>query len=123
MTRLRRVGFFREMRHGDAAGPSLHEARRAVASPDDVHIVNYLNSGKIYVATPGPSVDVLDERRPRIAPPHVMTDGVYCWPGDLSYYVQKYHVRLADDFVAHMEANGWAVPDVDVLALHKAETK
>lgn len=123
MTTLKRVGYFHEMRRGDARGPSLLEARQAQAGADDVRIVKYLDAGNIYIATPGPSIDVLDSKKPKIASAHVMTDGVYSWPGDLGYYVHKYHVRLPTEFVAHMASNNWAVPQVDVLALQKTEDK
>ncbi|MBA3503563.1 MAG: hypothetical protein H0T65_24590, partial [Deltaproteobacteria bacterium] len=61
------------MRRGDATGPSLLEARQAQAGVDDARVVKYLDAGNIYVATPGPSIDVLDPKKPKIAPAHVMT--------------------------------------------------
>jgi hypothetical protein len=54
---------------------------------------------------------VLNPQAPTIiGSPDIMIDGVYAWPGDLPFYVRRYHVRLRDDFVAHMRANGWTVP-------------
>ncbi len=123
MTKLKRVGYFREMRHGDPTGASLHNARQAQASADEAQLVNYLDAGNILVATAGPSIDVLDPDQPKIASAHVMTDGVYSWPGDLGYYVNKYHVRLPDEFLAHMASNNWNVPAVNRIALQKADDK
>jgi hypothetical protein len=48
----------------------------------------------------------------------VLTDGQYAWPSDLAYYVERYHVRLPDDFVSVIAAHGWRVPEaVDLQRL------
>jgi hypothetical protein len=63
-------------------------------------------------ATMGPGTDVLSPAGPRIDPPHLLTDGVWYWPLDLAYYVERYHVALPAPFVAHMQACGWRPPAV-----------
>jgi hypothetical protein len=39
-----------------------------------------------------------------------LTDGVWLWPEGLAHYVECHAVRLPDEFVATMEANGWDPP-------------
>ena len=37
------------------------------------------------------------------------TDGEWLWPGDLSYYVRKYALKLPEEFVETMQKNEWKV--------------
>jgi hypothetical protein len=39
-----------------------------------------------------------------------LTDGEWVWPEGLAHYVRWHWVRLPDEFVATMRANGWRVP-------------
>ena len=43
------------------------------------------------------------------------------WPGQLPYYVERYHVRLPAEFVAYMAANDWTPPDLDDQDLAELE--
>jgi len=104
------TGFFRELRHGNPASPSLREAIQPTPQPDEARIVSYLKSGKPLVITMGLTRDVLIDNGPIIGPPHVLTDGVYAWPADLAHYAAKHHARVDAGFVAHMRANAWMVP-------------
>jgi hypothetical protein len=114
---LQRTGFFREMPHGDAADPSLADARRPTPSPHEDRIAAYLDAGHVYLASPGTTQDVFDPET-QIGPPHQLTDGRFLWPGDLAHYVRTYHVRLDGSLLAHMLANGWAVSaGVELTAL------
>ena len=120
--KLRKVGFFRELRHGNNDGPSLTDHISDVAQPRETDIVNYLRKGILLVACPGISRDVLDESAEIIGSPHIMTDGVWEWPNDLSYYVEKYHARVPESFVQHMQSHDWKVPEertVDLGALDR----
>jgi len=119
MTKLIRVGFFREMPHGEPTDPSLKAERKDVAAPHQDKLAAYLEAGHLYIATPSPTKDVLDGRT-LISPPHYLTDGRYVWPGDVAHYVRTYNVRLPIAFLEHVVANGFAVPaslDVSQLAL------
>jgi hypothetical protein len=114
------VGFFRELRHGDPAGPSLRDVVQPLPRPDEARIAGYLRCGKPFVITMGVTRDVLVAEGPIIGAraPHVLTDGVYAWPADFAHYVERHHARVPDDFVAHMAANAWRVPDqIDVASL------
>ena len=109
-----RVGFFREMPHGDAYGPTIAEARRYRPGSHEKEIAEYLEQGHVRIFTPGISHDVFDQTK-LAGTPHRLTDGRFEWPGDLAYYVRNYHIRLPVPFVEHMRTNAWRVPsDVDV---------
>lgn len=60
-------------------------------------IVEYLKNGKKTYAAPGIEKDVFTGER---IPVEMcgMTDGEYSWCGSLYYYVEKYNLRLPDDF-------------------------
>lgn len=38
-----------------------------------------------------------------------MTDGIWVWPGELPYYVKKYHIQLEPEFIKTMQKNEWTV--------------
>ena len=62
------LGFYRELRHGRADGPSIHDAMREEAADNEVAIVNYLER-VLVLATTGKLVDdVLDPDSRRVAP-------------------------------------------------------
>jgi hypothetical protein len=117
--RLIKLGFFRELDHGESDGPSLDDCRAETPDPDDERIVRYLESGHLYTAAPGVATDVLAaDPDVDIGPPHILTDGTYAWPADLPYYVRHYHVRLPRHFVIHIRRNDFQVPvGVDVASL------
>lgn len=105
-----RVGFFRELSHGKKDGPELKQALRAAGDPEEAKVVRYLRAGKVFMASPGIVRDVVDSESPMIGSLSILTDGRYAWPSDLAHYVERYHVRLPEDFLAHMAAQHWRVP-------------
>jgi hypothetical protein len=58
-----------------------------------------------------PLDDALDPTYTRIidAPRELWTDGVYVWPADLAYYVERYHARLPRSFWYHARDNEWRI--------------
>jgi hypothetical protein len=117
MTKLIRVGFFREMRHGDQGDPSLAEARGSEPGVHQDAIAAYLAAGQVMIATPGIAKDVINGKTV-IGSPSYLTDGVYVWPADVAYYVKTYNVRLPTEFLEHAMANGFKAPTgIDVKSL------
>lgn len=117
MTQLVRVGFFREMSHGEPSDPSLAEARAGAPAPHQDALAAYLAAGRVYIATPGLAKDVFD-RKTVIGAPSYLTDGAYVWPGDAAYYVRKYNARLPAAFVEHAAARGFQIPaEIDLSTL------
>ena len=116
------VGFYREFRGGKPYEPSLRDCAQTIPLPDETNVVQYLGTGKVLFATGGVVSDVLDPKLGIIGPPHILTDGVYAWPATLAHYVKHHHVRLAEEFISHMAANGWAGPpeiDMDMLVFKR----
>lgn len=103
---LRRVGFFRELRHGFPDGPSLHACKRGDWNGAG-QAVSYLRKGNVVAATGSLADDVLDPKKTRVAPLAVLSDGIWVWPADLAYYVETYACELPPDFVNHMREQGW----------------
>jgi hypothetical protein len=104
------VGFYRELYDDETDAPSLRDAVRPTAHPDEPRIVAYLNAG-VGLAGVGKYVgDVLNPGARFAVSPDLLTDGVWLWRADLPYYVATYHVELPGEFVVHMRRNGWAIP-------------
>lgn len=117
--KLIKVGFFRELDHGDISAASLEESRSETSGPDDERITAYLDTGHLLSPSSNEASDWLaDDPDVEIGPPHILTDGTYAWPADLPYYVRRYHVRLPKHFVLHIRRNDYQVPaNVNVASL------
>lgn len=108
---LKRVGFFRELRHGDKLGTSLKKIIHSSSLENEEKIVEYLDNGIVFCVTAGVVNDVLDETKGIIGNLEILTDGIWVWPSDLSYYVKTYHIELDADFIMHIINNNWTVPN------------
>lgn len=119
--KLTKVGFFRELRHGDRDGPSLYDAVQREGHPDEPKILGYLRAGVIAIVVPMVAGNILHpEMDKRVSVP-ILTDGVWAWPNDLQLYVETDHVTLPVLFVRHMMENDWKVPDRSSMALEAFE--
>lgn len=118
--KLKSVGFFRELRHGDEQGLSLKKVIRNSPSDNEDKIVKYLDSGVAFCVTAGLVSDVLDESKGVIGSLEILTDGEWAWPSDLSYYVKYYHIDLDTKFIEHIKNNNWIISNkknIDLLNL------
>ena len=115
---LKNVGFFSDLPHGSSSEVTLASAVQSHAEEYEQALVDYLHQGLTLIACPGVAVDILAGGSEMSDAPHIVTDGTWAWPGDLPYYVQRYHVRLPMDFVAHAQRSGWTVSqDIDSTLL------
>jgi len=112
-SRLRLAGFFPELFDGHGDGPSLLDHVSNTAQENEARIIDYLDNGAVLIASPGVNVDVLAPSRDTIGAAGILTDGVWAWPCELSYYVRKYHVKLPLDFIERMSRTGWQVPPLE----------
>lgn len=118
--KLKKVGFFSELPHGDETGPTLRGAVRDWGEKDERKLIAYLKKGAVLFLCLGLARDVLDETAGFTHSPHILTDGVWAWPGDLRYYVKKYHVELPEEFLRHVRDRRYRLPrrkDLDLTAL------
>ena len=64
-------------------------------------ILEYLRNGRITAAAAGTANDIITGKT--IDEPFCMfTDGVYAWRSDTIYYVDKYNLKLEDEFINHV---------------------
>lgn len=115
---LSRVGFFRELPHGDDDGPSLSHAVRDAPDADEHRLLDYLRAGVPYIVSPGAVLDVLDGSGP-VGTGTILTDGVWAWPDDLPHYVERYHVAVPEEFLEHARAAGWSVVELGINELRR----
>ena len=118
---ISKVGFFRELRHGSAYGPSIHDHRRDPAQPDEARIVQYLSAAATLAATGSMAAGALDATRKAVARLETATDGKWVWPRDLAYYVDTYHIVLPSEFVEHMRRGSWNPPSLSREDLMRIE--
>lgn len=107
---FKRVGFFRELYTNSPGLPSIRDAARSAAHPDEEFIVSYLRAGLGFAGVGRYVGDVLNPTKKWNVSLSLETDGVWLWRADLPYYVSEYHVELPEDFIMHMQGNDWRVP-------------
>jgi len=112
MKELRRVGFFKELGHGDKEAESLFASLGKLPASLTSKSADYLDAGKWLFISPGFSTDVISDERKKIGTLGVQTDGDWAWPSDLGYYVRTYSVDLPSDFVRHLRTREWEIPDI-----------
>lgn len=107
---VQRVGYFRELGHGDPEGPSLREALGVGDESEAARIADYLEDGAGVAATTAPAVDVVDPQHPVLGSVSIRTDGEWVWPSDLAHYVRRYAVALPHQFVETVRERGYRAP-------------
>ena len=110
MIELRPVGYFDRSGKSEHGEPSLQEIISDVPHPDEERITHYLRDGFGLWGCGGVERDILNPGAEIYLDLDIFTDGVWKWPAYLAYYVETYHARLPEQFVANMRANNWTVP-------------
>jgi hypothetical protein len=116
MKKLKRFGFF------DSVALEQRKAQLSQLIGEGEHgqkakILSYLRSGEELLLVAGIVRDPIDPKRPIIGSPHILTDGTWAWSADVAYYVEKYNLRIPEEFVEAMKSNSWRVPKVADLQL------
>lgn len=110
--KLKRQGYFKEMPCGKKSDPSILQFIREKGDIEEERICQYLKSGMVLVACGGVAKDIINPDNGISGVPNVMTDGIWVWPGDLAYYVKKYHLELDKAFIMTMKNNDWHVKEL-----------
>ena len=123
--KLLAVGYWRSLpewhdeTNDDFPDPTLlvdedwHAANRA-------RIVGYLRAGEEYIVWRGFSYCRFDcGMEFSKMGSRCFTDGVWVWPQGLAHYVDVHHIRLPEEFVAHMARQSWAAPLSDYPMLKR----
>lgn len=86
-------------------------------------IVDYLKSGMKIQCYLGYSHCRMDSSIPdKIMGDSELTDGVYVWPEGLPLYVEKFSIRLPDEFVEHASSLNFQIPaNLDQEELQRRE--
>lgn len=106
MISVQSIGFYKELIEEfdpDLARdyPSMADNFASSPYPEKDAILAYLRSGSLEAIAGNQSTDVFTGESTGI-PGSVRSDGTYRWGGDLAYYVDKYNLRLPDEFVNHV---------------------
>ena len=81
----------------DNEDPSIHDYMEKSPYPNQEKIANFLRNGKVEIARMSRDRDIFSgERIPYEA--GVMSDGDYFWPNILAWYVEKYNLRMPEEF-------------------------
>ena len=101
------------MPHGLEHNPSIKDFINMEDSLRVASICQYLQNGSVLIESPGVTTDVIHPEEGFSGTPTAYTDGTWVWPGDLGYYVEKYFLKLPEDFIRTMEENNWINPVAD----------
>lgn len=77
--------------------PFLHEKPYSLKST----VLDYLKKGNIHMVTASKPVDIFTGETICYELVY-MDDGVYSWSSKLIYYVEKYNLKLPEDFEKHV---------------------
>ena len=117
MKKLKRFGFFDTVSLEQRKAQLTHLIGGSSEHAQKENVLGYLRDGEQLILVAGIVRDPLDPKRPIIGSPHILTDGTWAWSADVAYYVEKYNLRIPDDFVEAMRNNSWRVPKVADLQL------
>ena len=106
---LKSVGHYYETGHGFMNG-YIHDVIDQADPALIPEICNYLDQGIPLIVSPGISNDIFDHEKVIPFGNNEYTDGTWVWPGDLSYYVKTYRLRIPDEFLQAMINNEWHNP-------------
>lgn len=114
--KLRKLGFFKELPHGDPAGPSI-AVQAALPAADKERVLRYLKSGALLAASQAMANDHFTGDP--ITTLNLLTDGTWIWYSDLGHYLTAYDVAIDPAFLTHLK--GRAEVRLSEKQLAKAE--
>ena len=128
---MHHLGFFRDLPHGSPDEVALASVIGQLDERIAQNVAAFLRRGTVVTPTLGTRCyDVLSDGHEDIGPLEILSDGVWTWPSDTAYFVEKYRVLVPSDFIQHAERCGWVPPQlVDVMKLktllwnHKPNTE
>jgi hypothetical protein len=88
-------------------------SRRLVPVEEIARVLSYLEKEPIALAARGYDIDEMDPTRGAQVPLTFHTDGEWIWPGAVAYYLRTHEVPPEPDFLTHIRARGFELPEVD----------
>ncbi len=107
--KLKTVGFYKEMSQGRDTDQSIYDCLHKEKACNIEKICSYLKQGIAFIVSPGNLQDVIQPEKGISGVATSYTDGEWLWPGDLSYYVREYALKLPERFLETMQKNDWKV--------------
>ncbi|WFS03141.1 hypothetical protein [Rhizobium tumorigenes] len=120
MENLKRLFLYKERQDLPAslAAPSIEDNMNAMPVRLAKEVAAYLKQGLILIEFVSPTRDPYSQHD--MVRNVVFSDGVYFWDGVILHWVEKYRVRLPEEFMAHFyaaTAHPIAVNDSDIPKL------
>ncbi|MEV5283558.1 hypothetical protein [Streptomyces sp. NPDC051994] len=109
---LELVGFYAELPHGAEGQPRLNDSLGRFTGETE-GILRYLRAAHVMMASTMPVRDHVDSDGPLIGTLQLMTDGVWVWPGDYPYYVERYGAEIPEALLLHARSLNWIPPKID----------
>lgn len=81
--------------------PSIKEYLQDEPYESKAAVLEYLNNGNVHMVTASKITDVFTGKKVN-AELVYMDDGKYSWSSKLPYYVDKYNLRLPEEFEKHV---------------------
>lgn len=80
---------------------SIESNKNFLSEDLTIEVLNYLKSGLELVIFVSPWNDTYDKN---VSYPYgIYTDGSYIWDSTIIYWVEKYQIRLPEDFINHIK--------------------
>lgn len=105
----------------DAEGRPVVGNRPPVPMEEIGALRNYLENAPIVFTGPTNLPDQLDSSRPASVPDTWHTDGSWLWPGAVGYYLSQYGVPPEPEFLDHLRARRFELPEVSEQARQAAQ--
>ncbi len=100
------VGFFSE-NYSSGGYPSILTCVGTPVEYDKRRVIEYLRErGQRKSFVPGVAFDPVDRTMGAIGRLSIYGDGVWCWPEFLPAILDRYDIRLDEEFVRHVFASG-----------------
>jgi hypothetical protein len=120
VVKLKPAVYFREFPFGIGTDPSMREFMAEGPWTNQDKILEYLRSGHVLALTMGADLtDWFD--RPHKANPVIngqaeggttpLSDGEWFWYASVIHFVERYNVRLSEEFTQHAAKQQWRVSD------------
>lgn len=108
--KLKMLGNYKEIPNGKRNLKSIKDFIMQEKYVFQDKILNYLKSGIAFAIAPGGELE--DVINPKVGSAGLnvwMTDGKYAWGGYLAYYVEKYNLKIDEEFIEHMKKNNFKI--------------
>ena len=119
--KVKMIGCYKEIPHGKNKLNSIRDFLSQEIIKDKEKIVKYLENGIVVATSPGIITDVLSPNNEVIGNETWYTDGKYIWCSELSYYIEKYNLKLDDEFINYIRDNNWEIKNKKEIDIENLE--